>query len=147
MYSDDPDDDFAAAFRSWRHARSGDRTALRILLVDDNERVRESTAMLLRHDGHEVVGEASDGEAGVEDARRLKPDVVITDCRMPRLNGIEATRRIRMQTAPPDVIAFCSTSGPEIDVAFWEAGAYASIDKRDFPRLRTVLRALGEARR
>jgi DNA-binding NarL/FixJ family response regulator len=140
--SDVFDDDFDAAFDAWRHELREARP-LRILLVDDNDVARESIAMLLRHDGHQVVGEARDGQAGVEDALRLRPDVVITDCRMPTLDGIEATRRIRATAPAPEVIAFCSTGGEETANAFLRAGAHASIDKRDVSRLRSVLRDLG----
>jgi CheY-like chemotaxis protein len=143
--SDVSDDDFDAAFTAWRRELRESRP-LRILLVDDNDNARESIAMLLRHDGHEVVAEARDGQAGVADAARLRPDVVITDCRMPTLDGVEATRRIRANAPAPEVIAFCSTGGDETADAFIEAGAHASIDKRDIARLRSVLRGLSLGR-
>jgi len=68
---------------------------IRVLLCDDQEMVRSGFRMLL--DGApdtEVVGEAGDGEAAVELTTRLRPDVVVMDIRMPRLDGIEATRQI-----------------------------------------------------
>jgi len=69
--------------------------SVRVLLVDDSELVREGLRMALDPaPGVEVVGEASDGAAGVAEAKRLRPDVVLTDVRMPVLDGIEATRRI-----------------------------------------------------
>jgi DNA-binding NarL/FixJ family response regulator len=69
---------------------------IRILLADDHELVREGFAMILnaQHD-MEVVGQAADGARTVELARTLAPDVVLMDIRMPVIDGIEATRRLR----------------------------------------------------
>ena len=68
----------------------------RVLIVDDQEIVREAFAMLLSGDPTlEVVGTSADGEAAVEMASALRPDVVVMDVRMPRLNGVDAARRMR----------------------------------------------------
>ena len=69
--------------------------SIKILLVDDQELVRTGFRMVLEaQPDMEVVGEAADGLAAVELARRQPADVVIMDVRMPRLDGVEATRRI-----------------------------------------------------
>ena len=71
------------------------RPELRVLLVDDQELVRTGFRLILgAMDGIEVVGEASNGQHAIEEAKRLDPDVVLMDIRMPEMNGIEATRRI-----------------------------------------------------
>ncbi|MGH9434661.1 MAG: response regulator [Terriglobia bacterium] len=67
---------------------------LRILLADDHEIVREGFRALLERQGYEIVGEASDGRAAVDLARKLKPQVAILDLSMPLLNGIDASREI-----------------------------------------------------
>ncbi len=68
---------------------------LRLLIADDQPLMRAGFRAVLEATGEmEVVGEAGDGEAAVELARALSPDVVLMDIRMPRLDGIEATRRL-----------------------------------------------------
>lgn len=84
-------------------AASGRRAAaIRILLADDHAIVRESLARLLQmQEGLQVVGVASDGQEAVDLAMATRPDVIVMDVSMPRLNGIQATRRIK--AALPDV--------------------------------------------
>ena len=68
---------------------------IRVLVADDQALVRAGFRMILdAEEDIDVVGEASDGAAAVEQARRLAPDVVLMDIRMPELDGIEATRRV-----------------------------------------------------
>jgi DNA-binding NarL/FixJ family response regulator len=68
---------------------------LRVVVADDQELVRTGFRLIIdAQDDLEVVGEAADGEEAVEVVRRERPDVVLMDVRMPRLDGIEATRRI-----------------------------------------------------
>ncbi|CAA9250536.1 MAG: Two-component transcriptional response regulator, LuxR family [uncultured Corynebacteriales bacterium] len=69
--------------------------SIRVLLADDQRLVRAGFAMILdAHDDLEVVGEAADGAEAVALARRLAPDVVLMDVRMPVLDGLAATRRV-----------------------------------------------------
>jgi DNA-binding NarL/FixJ family response regulator len=76
---------------------------IRVLLVDDQQLVRTGFRMILADEPDiEVVGEAPDGQAGIDAVRRLRPDVVVMDIRMPVLDGVEATRRL---VADPSVAA------------------------------------------
>jgi DNA-binding NarL/FixJ family response regulator len=95
-----------------------------VLLVDDHPVVRRGLAALLGTlDDFEVVGEAEDGETAVREAQLLRPDVVLMDVRMPGLDGVEATRRIRK--AVPDTAVLMLTMYDEDATVFtaMQAGA------------------------
>ncbi|MFE5139981.1 response regulator [Streptomyces fagopyri] len=68
--------------------------ALRAVIADDQALVRTGFGMILAADGIEVTAEAADGAEAVDAVRRTRPDVVLMDIRMPRMDGIEATRHI-----------------------------------------------------
>src|SRR5689334_23527876 len=77
---------------------------IRVLIVDDEELVRFGLRTVLEAAGDfEVVGEAGDGAAGVKAARELRPDVVLTDIRMPGTDGLTATEQILSLPDPPQV--------------------------------------------
>ena len=68
---------------------------IRVLLVDDQQLVRTGFRMILADEEEiEVVGEAADGQAAIDAATRLRPDVIVMDVRMPVMDGVEATRRL-----------------------------------------------------
>jgi two-component system, NarL family, response regulator LiaR len=82
---------------------------IRVLIVDDHEVVRRGLRTFLDLQGElEVVGEAADGEEAVAEVARLSPDVVLMDLVMPRLDGVAAIRRIRVQSPATRVIALTS---------------------------------------
>ena len=75
---------------------------LRVLLADDHEMMREGLKLLVnRQTDMETVGETDNGRAAVELARELKPDVVVMDISMPKMNGLKATERLK--TLCPEV--------------------------------------------
>ncbi|HLB13152.1 MAG TPA: response regulator transcription factor [Dehalococcoidia bacterium] len=89
--------------------------SMRVLLVDDHALFRDGIASLLTAWGLEVVGQASDGLEAVERARTLYPDLVLMDVKMPRCNGLEATRLIKANM-PQVKIVMLTVSDDEQDL-------------------------------
>jgi DNA-binding NarL/FixJ family response regulator len=88
-------------------------TRLRILLADDHVTVRQGLKMLIdSQDDMTVVSEASDGTAAIEQARTLRPDVVVMDISMPGMNGLVATRTLK-QIQPDSVIVILTRHGDD----------------------------------
>jgi DNA-binding NarL/FixJ family response regulator len=82
----------------------------RVLLADDQEMVRAGLRLILAAEPDiDVVAEASDGNAAVAAARRVRPDVTLMDIRMPNLDGIEATRQLVADTPPPTRVVVLTT--------------------------------------
>jgi DNA-binding NarL/FixJ family response regulator len=103
-----------------------------ILLVDDHTIVRQGLRALLEaEDGLEVVGEVGDGRAALDAVQRLRPDVVVMDIAMPRLNGLEATQRIASMPGAPRVIVLSMYTDLEHVVHALLAGASGYVRKED----------------
>ena len=97
---------------------------IRVLLAEDHVVVREGTRELIRREHDmEVVGEAGDGEEAIELATKLRPDVVIMDIAMPKVNGIEATKRIKEQYPTTAVLILTAYDNEQYIFALLEAGA------------------------
>jgi DNA-binding NarL/FixJ family response regulator len=98
---------------------------IRVLLADDERLVRAGFRMILKAERDlEVVGEAADGREAVEEATKLRPDVVLMDIRMPSLDGLEATRRILEGPEPrPRVIVLTTFDLDEYVYEALRAGA------------------------
>jgi len=97
---------------------------LRLLLADDQSLVRAGFRKLLDgEDGLEVVGEAADGVEAIAESKRLRPDVVLMDIRMPRLDGIEATRRVSADGSAGAVLVLTTYDLDEYVFQALQAGA------------------------
>jgi DNA-binding NarL/FixJ family response regulator len=108
---------------------------LRILVADDHEIVRRGLcALLQKHDGWEICGEATDGREAVEKAKELKPDVVILDIGMPNLNGLDATRRLMQYDPDSKVIVLTVTDADQVIREALDAGARGFVLKSDAAR-------------
>lgn len=109
-----------------------------VLVADDQQLVRAGLLMILdAEDDLEVVGEAADGLEAVASARALRPDVVLMDVQMPRLDGIEATRRILASTNVPRVAILTTFSQSETVYQALVAGASGFLLK-DMPAAQLV---------
>jgi DNA-binding NarL/FixJ family response regulator len=86
--------------------------AERILIVDDHPLTRSALSALLQQHDFDVVGEASDGERAIEQARDLRPDLILLDLSMPGMNGLEALPKLR-EAAPESEVVVLTASGTE----------------------------------
>lgn len=106
--------------------------AVRILIADDHEVVRRGVCALLEsHSGWEICGEVADGREAVEKANQLKPDVVILDIGMPRLNGLDATRQILRDNPHQRVLILTITDSEQVVEEVLKAGARGFLLKSD----------------
>ncbi len=88
---------------------------MKVLIADDHALFRDGVASLLKAWGMEVAGQASDGLEALEQARRLRPDLILMDIKMPRCNGLEATRLIKAEM-PETKIVMVTVSDEEEDL-------------------------------
>jgi DNA-binding NarL/FixJ family response regulator len=112
----------------------GETGALRILLADDHVTVRHGLKLLIdgQPDMH-VVSEASDGEATIERAIALKPDVVVMDISMPGMNGLVATRRLKQQQPETAIVTLTRHADDAYLQELLRAGASGYVLKQSAP--------------
>jgi two-component system cell cycle response regulator DivK len=119
-----------------------------VLLVEDNEFNRKIVRDLLARTPYRLV-EAVDGEAGVAAAQQERPDVIVMDVQLPKISGLEATRRLRAipETAKTPIIVVTSFALSGDDKKAMEAGATAYLAKPYSPRqlLDAIKRHAGDA--
>jgi DNA-binding NarL/FixJ family response regulator len=126
------------------HTRSG--PPARVLIADDHMLVRDGYRLMLdREEDLEVVGEAANGREAVELCRRLHPDLVLMDVRMPEMDGLKATREIKAESPTTSVLVVTTYDNPDYLFEAVEAGAAGYVLK-DAPKsqlLDAVRRTLG----
>jgi DNA-binding NarL/FixJ family response regulator len=102
----------------------------RLLIVDDHEIFRRGLRALLEPSSEwQICGEAVDGQDAIEQCKSLKPDIVVLDVSMPRLNGLEAARLITQEKPEPQIVIITQHDSPQIRSAALEAGARAFVTK------------------
>lgn len=124
----------AAETRPPKRKAADEKRRIRVLLVDDHSVMRQGLAMLLGEESDiEVIGEAADGLDAIEAAGNLRPDVVLMDCSLPRLDGVGATGAL--VAADPDVCVIGLSMFEEVDRAraMIDAGAVAYVSKSGNP--------------
>jgi DNA-binding NarL/FixJ family response regulator len=122
--------------------------APRILIVDDHPLTREALASLLGQNGFDVAGQAADGEAAVELALELGPDLILLDLSLPGMNGLEALPRLRSAAPEAEVVVLTASGTEENLLGAIRAGAAGYLLKSEPPeRIVEFLRgaARGEA--
>ncbi|MFG2298116.1 response regulator [Streptomyces sp. NPDC048603] len=103
---------------------------MQVLLVDDHQVVRRGLRTFLEiQDDIDVVGEAADGQAGIDRAEELRPDVILMDVKMPGLDGIDALRRLRELENPARVLIVTSFTEQRTVVPALRAGAAGYVYK------------------
>jgi two-component system, NarL family, response regulator LiaR len=107
---------------------------IRVLIVDDHTIVRKGIrALLAEIDDLEVVGEAADGQEAIVQADRLRPDVILMDLAMPRMDGIEATRQIKLRQPESRVLVMTSFATDEKVLPAIKSGALGYLLKESAP--------------
>jgi DNA-binding NarL/FixJ family response regulator len=102
-----------------------------VLIVDDHAAFRALVRRLLQADGYEVIGEASDGRAGLDAADSLRPDVVLLDVRLPDMDGFEVAGRLASCGCPAAVVVTSSSDDPLYPERAASSGARGFVAKHD----------------
>jgi DNA-binding NarL/FixJ family response regulator len=103
-----------------------------VLIVDDHAGFRSSARALLEADGFDVLGEAADGDSAMEQARRLRPQVVLLDVQLPGLDGFAVAERLAAEPAAPAVVLISSRGRGAYRARLERAPARGFITKAEF---------------
>jgi NarL family two-component system response regulator LiaR len=114
----------------WTSNRESEKKTIRVVSVDDHDLLRDGIRMSLLTDADIVlVGEASSGEEAIRVCAEVRPDVVLMDMRLPRMSGVEATRRIRAELPTTQVLALTSFVEDTLVQEAIQAGAVGYLSK------------------
>src|SRR5215469_14003918 len=108
--------------------------AQRVLIVDDHPAFRSFARQLLSAEGYEVLGEAEDGSSAVGAVRRLKPDLVLLDIRLPDIDGFEVAERLAKEPDPPMVVLISSRDAADYGPRLPAPHARGFLVKEDLSR-------------
>src|SRR5437899_9041317 len=119
---------------------------LRILIAEDHQTVREGVKLLVNAEPDmKVIGEAGDGEAAINEANRLKPDILLMDISMPTLNGLKATKRLRSQNPGLKILILTRHTDDGYLQQLIGAGSNGYVLKQSAPNnLINAIRTVGE---
>ncbi|HLY64151.1 MAG TPA: response regulator transcription factor [Chloroflexota bacterium] len=114
---------------------------VKVMVADDHSLYRAGLRELLEEDAVKVVGEASTGQEAIDQAVRTHPDVVVMDVRMPVMDGIEASRRIKQQLPETEIVMITGAEDDdELLFRALDAGARSYVSKNDSPE--TIIEAV-----
>ena len=104
---------------------------IRVMVVDDTDHVRDMLATMLELDGFEVVARAADGQEAIDVLEEAAPNVIVMDYKMPGMDGITATRRIREMAPGVGVILYTAYVDGDVEARAREAGAALCLGKAE----------------
>ena len=116
--------------------------ATTVLIVDDHDAFRTRARRMLEADGYDVVGEAADGAAGLDAARRLEPDVVLLDLQLPDTSGFAVASQLAGTPRAPAVVITSTRDDTDFAAMARGSGARGFVSKADLsgPALERLLR-------
>jgi two-component system, NarL family, nitrate/nitrite response regulator NarL len=127
----------------WRRAIRGELMSIRILVVDDNPTVRDGLRHLLEsHGDWEVCGEAADGIEAIEKYRQLRPDLLVVDVSMPRMNGLDASLELLKLCPKIPIMLYTSYLTAQLVEQAHQAGIRGTVSKDAMDLLVVGLEAL-----
>lgn len=111
---------------------------MKVLIVDDHPSFRSAARLLLEHEGFEVIGEAENGELGIERTSQLSPDLVLLDVNLPDLDGFDVATRITKADGehPPKIVMTSSRDGREFGPLVGKSGASGFVPKGELSAAR-----------
>jgi DNA-binding NarL/FixJ family response regulator len=105
--------------------------AMTLMIVDDHRSFRDAARRVLESAGFEIIGEAADGESGLDAIVELRPDIVLLDVQLPGIDGFEVAARLRKRGDAPVIVMTSSRDGADFGPLIEQSGARGFIHKAD----------------